>query len=218
MYLSTALGYIYLVTFHHCYEYLPRLLSQILELHWLNSIQSTAQTSFLDEITGMCLVFQNWNSIMIQILNKALWYYDKTTFPLLLLPLRISMIIRCNLSNLLWGFNKTDMANKRLGVNVSFHQHRLKTPFLGDLPLRELNISWQIQSFTGLIEPNKNWFSEKVLEVLLHLFWLHTIGFNQVLRVWQMYHHSHPANPPATWASCHRLDLCKWSTVDYCHM
>lgn len=62
------------------------------------------------------------------------------------------MIIRCNLSNLLWGFNKTRMATKRLGVNVSAwiaKKNKKNPPVLGEFPLGELNISRKSQSFTG---------------------------------------------------------------------
>lgn len=52
------------------------------------------------------------------------------------------------------------MATERLGVNVSFHQYRSKTLFLGELPLGELSISRQSQSFTGLIESDRNWSCE----------------------------------------------------------
>lgn len=61
------------------------------------------------------------------------------------------MIIRCNLSNLLWGFKKTDTATKKLGVNVSFHQCGMKAPSLGEIPLGELNIRQPSQSFSALL-------------------------------------------------------------------
>lgn len=110
------------------------------------------------------------------------------------------------------------MATKRLRVNVSYHQHRLKTPFLGELP--ELNISQQSRSFTGLTESNGSWLSERGprSSCMYSDYIQSALTRSTECGKHRMRYCSFPANPPSTRASCQRLDPCKWGGKDYCHM